>query len=76
MTMENGLLLNKISLQLKYYPSRSNSIGLVQTGIHHIVESAFEVFDGIYRENYGLDNYIYDMRGNNGNFYLNFRRFF
>jgi len=75
-TMGNGLLLNKISFQLKYYPSRSNSVGLVQTGIHHIVESAFEVFDGIYRENYGRENYIYDMHGNNSNFYLNFRRFF
>jgi len=76
MTFGNGLPLNKISFQLKYYPSRSNSIGLVQTGISHIVESTLEVFDGMYRNYFGRDNYIYDMHGNNSNFYLNFKRFF
>lgn len=61
------------NLQLKYYPSRNYSIGLVKTGIDHVVEAGLETIDGLIRKIFGKDDVIYDMHTSNAQFYLNYR---
>jgi hypothetical protein len=76
MKYSNGKHAIRESLAIKYYPSRSNSIGLVQTGVDHWFEAAFEGLDGKIREWTGKDNTFYDMHGYNSKFYLKWRTFF
>ncbi len=57
----------------KYYPSRSFSIGLVQTGLSHYVEASREAMDGAVRSITGLDNTVYDMHTINAKRYLQYR---
>lgn len=61
---------------LKYYPSRSHSIGIIRTGLDHVMESIFEAIDGGIRKFTGYDNVLFDMHGTNSSFYLNKRRIF
>lgn len=65
-----------MTLALKYYPSRANSIGLVQTGLNHLVEGAMELIDGSIRYFTGIDNSFYDLHNYNSNYYLKYRSTF
>lgn len=57
--------------QLKYYPDRNSSIGIIQAMPGHIFETIGEKFDGYMRDSWGYpDNYFYHMHEGNALYYL------
>ncbi len=58
------------NLQLKYYPSRNFSIGIVKTGFDHYVEAGSEVIDGLIRKIFGKDDVVSDMHTHNAEFFM------
>ena len=70
--LENKHTGKKDSFQLKYYPSRNHSVGIVQSGIGHYFEAVFEGVDGLARDYFSLpDNTFYHMHEGNAINYLN-----
>jgi len=64
----------ELPLQLKYYPDRCNSIGLVAANkLDHQVEGGLEWFDGILRDLIGKDNLLIDMHIDNAQLYISNR---
>ena len=61
---------DEYKFQLKYYPSRNHSIGLIRAGFEHYVEAALEFVDGKIREITGIDNTIYDMHLTNSELFI------
>lgn len=60
---------------LKYYPSRSHSIGLIRTGYAHFTEAYMEAIDGKFRDWFGKpDNSFFMMHEWNADEYLRFRK--
>ncbi len=58
------------TFQMKYYPGRSNSVGLIQAGAAHYFETAMEIIDGRIRDWSGRDNTFYHMHEGNALQYL------
>lgn len=66
----------KDSFALKYYPKRSNSIGIIRTGVYHYYEASMELVDGAIRNLTGKDNVVYDMHGSNSEQFLKLRELY
>jgi hypothetical protein len=60
------------SFQLKYYPSRNHSTGIVQSMPGHIFEAGFEWIESKFVNYFGFDdNFLYHMHEGNAINYLN-----
>jgi hypothetical protein len=68
-TVKKGWLSQTFAL--KYYPSRSHSVGLILSGwLAHRWEAGLALVDGWIRDLTGVHNVLYDMHGQNAAMYL------